>query len=77
MSKRFLAHHTPSTSDTGRNPTSFSRREQEQKDQVSRLYELGLLSDSDKRSRRLEKDKVKDLPGGARVAGSHPKNGTQ
>ncbi|KAG4025271.1 hypothetical protein MFRU_062g00220 [Monilinia fructicola] len=73
MSKRFLGYRTSSASDTGRNPTSFSRREQEQKDQVSRLYELGLLSKSDKRSRRREKDKDKDLPGGARVAGSHPK----
>ncbi|KAB8291564.1 hypothetical protein EYC80_006364 [Monilinia laxa] len=73
MSKRFLGYRTPSASDTGRNPTSFSRSEQEQKDQVSRLYELGLLSKSDKRSRRQEKDKDKDLPGGARVAGSHPK----
>ncbi|ESZ92848.1 hypothetical protein SBOR_6756 [Sclerotinia borealis F-4128] len=72
MSKKFLAHHPPSSPDT-RNPTSFSRREQEQNDQVSRLYELGLLSDLDKRSRRREKDKDKDLPGGARVAGSHPK----
>ncbi|TEY74886.1 hypothetical protein BOTCAL_0068g00130 [Botryotinia calthae] len=74
MSKRFFGHNTtPSTSDTGRNLTSFSRRAEEQKDQVSRLYELGLLSDSDKRSRRREKDKVKDLTSGARVAGSHPK----
>ncbi|CAD6444978.1 074e165a-1d74-47e6-8704-5fa2314c1a63 [Sclerotinia trifoliorum] len=73
MSKRFLGHHTPSTSDTGRNPTSFSRKEEEQKDQVSRLYELGLLSDSDKRSRRREKDKVKGPFGGACVAGSRSK----
>ncbi|KAF7865988.1 hypothetical protein EAF04_006151 [Stromatinia cepivora] len=73
MSKRLLGHHTPSTSDTGRNPTSFSRKEEEQKDQVSRLYELGLLSDSDKRSRRREKDKVRGPFGGAHVAGSRSK----
>lgn len=80
MSKRFLGHHTPSVSDTGRNPiptTSFSYREQEQKDQVSRLCELGLLSNnSNERSRRRGKDKDKDSFGGARVAGSHPKEGT-
>ncbi|KAM3082076.1 hypothetical protein ACMFMG_004528 [Clarireedia jacksonii] len=74
MSKKFL-EHTPSTPtpDTGRSAINSTSKEQVQLAQVSRLYELGLLSDSGKRSRRRGTDKGRDLPGGARVAGSHPK----
>jgi hypothetical protein len=56
---------------------SAATREQQNKDQVSVLYELGLLSNSDKRPSRREKDKDREVPGaGARVAGSHPRKGT-
>jgi hypothetical protein len=40
--------------------------------QVSALYELGLLTDTNKKGRRREKDRV---PGGSRVAGSQSKKG--
>jgi hypothetical protein len=40
--------------------------------QVSALYELGLLTDTNKKGRRREKDRV---AGGSRVAGLPPKKG--
>ena len=72
MSKNFWGHST-----SNREPATAKSREQQEKDQVSTLYELGLLSNSDKKPRR-KKDKDQVLAGGgARVAGSHPKKGTQ
>jgi hypothetical protein len=72
MSKRFL------TSSSSNPDSAFATsKEQKEKDQVSVLYELGLLSSSDKGTRRREKDKGRELPGGARIAGSHSKKSTQ
>jgi hypothetical protein len=60
-----------------RDPASSSTktRDQQEQDQVSALYELGLLGGSDKKTRRREKGKDKDIPSGARVAGPPPKKG--
>lgn len=54
------------------NPSTLHK----EKDQVSLLYELGLLADSDKRARRRHQDKDKEDLGGAFVEGSHPKKST-
>jgi len=72
MSKNFLGLNSSS-----RESVSAATKEQREKDQVSALYELGLLSNSDKRPSRRGKDKDREGPGaGARVAGSHPRKGT-
>jgi hypothetical protein len=58
-------------------PATAKSREQQERDQVSTLYELGLLSSSDKKPRRV-KDRDQVRPGGGdRVAGSQSKKGTQ
>ncbi|KAH7412866.1 hypothetical protein BKA64DRAFT_339498 [Cadophora sp. MPI-SDFR-AT-0126] len=70
MSKNFfglkLSHRDQPPADFQNEPKSYRK-----KDQVSVLYELGLLDDSDKRTIRRE-NKGKEAPGagGARVAGS-------
>ena len=64
---------------SNREPTEPKSKEQKEKDQISTLYELGLLCDSDNRPRRV-KDKDQDQVrhnGGDRVAGSRSKKGTQ
>ena len=47
-------------------------RDPSEEAQVSALYELGLLTDKNKKGRRREKGRV---PGGSRVAGKQPKKG--
>ena len=70
MSKNFWGNTS------NREPVPATSREQQEEDQVALLYELGLLSNSDKKPRRT-KDKDREVPGGgARVAGSHSKKGT-
>jgi hypothetical protein len=82
MSKIFFSfasrdrERTQSTINAAAKPSSTAAGHKE-KDQVSVLYELGLLSDSDKRTRRREKGQGREEPSGARVAGSHPKKSTQ
>lgn len=77
MSKRFFGR-SPSSSSLAppSNPapatTKTTPGSLKEKNQVSLLYELGLLDDSDKRPRRRAKDKDREVPGNLR-AGSHPK----
>lgn len=71
MSKNFWGQTS------NRDPTTAKSKEQREKDQVSTLYELGLLSNSDKKPRRVkDRDQVRPN-GGDRVAGSQSKKGTQ
>ncbi|KAE8454169.1 hypothetical protein EG329_005094 [Mollisiaceae sp. DMI_Dod_QoI] len=72
MSKNFFGHAF-STNRTPPLPKDPPAATSKKKDEVSLLYELGLLDESDKRPRRREKDKDREEPGGARVAGSYPK----
>ncbi|PVH73587.1 hypothetical protein DL98DRAFT_431100 [Cadophora sp. DSE1049] len=73
MSKNFFglkpSHRDHPPADSQNEPKSYRK-----KDQVSALYELGLLDDSDKRTIRRE-NKGREAPGagGSRVAGSHLK----
>lgn len=69
MSKHFFrlssAHRDPASS-----------KEQSSKDQVSLLYELGLIGDPDKRTRKQEKGQGREQPGGVRsVPGSRSEKG--
>lgn len=76
MSKNFfglsLSHREPPAVSSKTEPKAYRKR-----DQVSALYELGLLDDSDKRTIRRE-NKGREAPGagGARVAASHLKKST-
>jgi hypothetical protein len=79
MSKRFFGRSPSSSSlapPSGPAPatTKTTPGSVKEKSQVSLLYELGLLDDSDKRPRRRTKDKDREVPG---RTGSHPKKGTQ
>ena len=70
MSKNFWG------STSNREPAPATSKEQQQEVQVALLIELGLLSNPDKKHRRT-RDKDREVPGGgARVAGSHSKEGT-
>jgi hypothetical protein len=80
MSKGFFGHSSlfhrdpaPSSASSAAAPRPRLRKE---RDQVSVLCELGLLSDSDKRPRRRATTGGREQPGGARVAGlptpTHP-----
>lgn len=72
MSKNFFGHAF-STNRTPPLPRDKPAATAKEKDEASLLYELGLLNDSDKRTRRREKDRDREEePGGARVAGFHP-----
>ena len=81
MSKRFFGR-SPSSSSLAppSNPAPATTKTTPgsliEKNQVSVLYELGLLDDSDKRPRRRTKDKDREVPSNPRT-GSHPKKGTQ
>ena len=67
----FHHHHR----DRPANPTFKTSTRTTQEDQVSVLCELGLLSNSDKRPRKIEKARDRDQWSGARVAGSsYPSN---
>jgi hypothetical protein len=77
MSKSFFGHAfhrdptAPTTTAAPRLTTPKSSQNKEV-DQVSVLYELGLLSASDKRPRRRATTGAREEPGEARVAGSYP-----
>jgi hypothetical protein len=84
MSKGFFGHSSLFHRDpaaarpaTSTSTPAIRRRPQNERDQVSALYELGLLSDSDKRTRwRAATTGGQQHPGGARVAGSRTHTNT-
>lgn len=53
-------------------PASRHLTQKEQDDQVSALYELGLLGSSSRGPGRREKGKDRDLPGGSSVPERYP-----
>jgi hypothetical protein len=66
-----------SSSTPNRDYSRATTKEQRNQDQVSVLYELGLLSSSGKGARRRVKDKDREAPGGrAHLAELHPDHGT-